>query len=161
MQEALRFTLNGIAIELKVDPERRLLWILRTELGLTGTKHGCGRGLCGSCTVLVDGQAERSCRLRAGAVAGKEVTTIEGIARGEVLHALQQAFIDHGGFQCGFCTPGMIVSAAALLRRHPRPTREEIVEGLAGDLCRCGAHQRIVRAVEQAAAAGAAAEGQR
>ncbi|MBC8329031.1 MAG: (2Fe-2S)-binding protein, partial [Planctomycetes bacterium] len=123
MKRPVRFLLNGQPAEPVVDPERRLLWVLRTELELTGTKHGCGQGLCGSCTVLVDGRAQRSCRLRVSAVEGREVTTIEGLADGEQLHPVQAAFIEHGAFQCGFCTSGMIVNAAGLLNEDPRPSR--------------------------------------
>ncbi|MBL7008929.1 MAG: (2Fe-2S)-binding protein [Planctomycetes bacterium] len=153
MKRPVRFLLNGQPAEPVVDPERRLLWVLRTELELTGTKHGCGQGLCGSCTVLVDGRAQRSCRLRVSAVEGREVTTIEGLADGEQLHPVQAAFIEHGAFQCGFCTSGMIVNAAGLLNEDPRPSRARIERGMEGNLCRCGAHPRILKAVETAAAA--------
>jgi nicotinate dehydrogenase subunit A len=150
MIQSLRFGLNGRPTTLAIDGESTLLWALRTRLELTGTKYGCGEGLCGACTVLVDGKAVRSCTTSVKAVAGKEVVTIEGLARGGPLHPLQQAFIDHGAFQCGYCTPGMLLSAYALLRRNPNPSRAEIAAHLEDHLCRCGAHQRIVDAVETA-----------
>jgi len=152
MTSVLRFHLNGEPVSLEVEPERALLWVLRGELGLTGTKYGCGEVLCGSCTVLVDGAAVHACRTPAAEVAGKRVTTIEGLAAGDRLHPLQEAFVEHGALQCGYCTPGMILAAHALLAEHPRATRQQILDGLEGHLCRCGAHQRIVAAVEQVAA---------
>ena len=148
------FTLNGVVRTLTTDPNRRLLWVIRDDLGLTGTKFGCGIAACGACTVLVDGQAVRSCTTSLQSVAGKRVTTIEGLAQGDRLQPIQQAFIDHAGYQCGYCTSGMIVGAQALLNANPKPTRAQIVEGLEGHLCRCGAHVRIIAAV--AAAAGGA-----
>ena len=151
MNRTLRFRLNGRPATLAIDDERSLLWALRTQLELTGTKYGCGEGLCGACTVLVDGKAVRSCNTPVKAVSGKEVVTVEGLARGDSLHPLQQAFIDHGALQCGYCTPGMLMSAQALLSRNPRPSRDEIAAHLEHNLCRCGAHQRIVDAVEAAA----------
>lgn len=152
MSRTVEFHLNGHAIGLETDGSRSLLWVLRGELGLTGAKHGCGEGVCGACTVLVDGAATQACLTPVAAVAGKRVVTIEGLAEGDRLHPLQQAFVEAGGFQCGFCTPGMILAAHALLARHPRATRQQILDGLDGNLCRCGAHQRIVAAVEQVAA---------
>ncbi len=143
--------LNGRRIRLHVRPERTLLWVLRTELGLTGAKYGCGAGLCGACTVLVDGEAVRSCQAPVGEVHGKAVVTIEGLAQDGRLHPLQQAFIDHGALQCGYCTPGMILSADAFLRKNPRPTRAEIVAAMDDNLCRCGSHTRILQAIESAA----------
>jgi isoquinoline 1-oxidoreductase subunit alpha len=148
------FTLNGVVRTLTTDPNRRLLWVIRDDLGLTGTKFGCGIAACGACTVLVDGRAVRACTTSLQSVAGKRVTTIEGLAAGDRLQPIQQAFIDHAGYQCGYCTSGMIVGAQALLNANPNPTRAQIVEGLEGHLCRCGAHVRIIAAV--AAAAGAA-----
>jgi aerobic-type carbon monoxide dehydrogenase small subunit (CoxS/CutS family) len=148
MIKTLRFRLNGRAARLDIDDEQSLLWALRTQLELTGTKYGCGEGLCGACTVLVDGRAVRSCITPVKSVAGKEVVTIEGLATGDKLHPLQQAFLAHGAVQCGYCTPGMLLSAQALLRRNPRPSREEIAAHLEHNLCRCGAHQRILDAVE-------------
>ena len=153
MSDTIRFRLNGRSVSLDTDPSRRLLWVLRTDLELTGTKYGCGVGLCGACTVLLDGRAVPACQTDLAAVQGREVTTIEGLARGDRLHPLQQAFDEHGAFQCGFCTPGMILGAQSLLAGNPRPSRQQIIDGLEGHLCRCAAHQRIVAAV-QAVAAG-------
>jgi nicotinate dehydrogenase subunit A len=150
MKTVTRFRLNERAVSLETDPGRTLLWVLRTDLGLTGTKYGCGIGVCGSCTVLVDGAAVRSCATALREVAGKSVTTIEGLARGDDLHPVQKAFIDHGGFQCGYCTSGMIMTAVGLLHAHPRPSRAAIVAGMEDNLCRCGAHKRIVAAIEDA-----------
>jgi aerobic-type carbon monoxide dehydrogenase small subunit (CoxS/CutS family) len=149
--EAIRFQLNGKTVALDTDPDRTLLWVLRTDLSLTGAKYGCGEGLCGACTVVLDGRAVRSCQVRLGAVRGKQVTTIEGLATGGKLHPLQQAFQEHGGFQCGYCTPGMILNAYALLLASPRPTRAEIRKGMEPNLCRCAAHQRILAAIEAVA----------
>ena len=150
MNKTLRFRLNGRPAELDIDDEHSLLWALRTQLELTGTKYGCGEGLCGACTVLVDGKAVRSCITPVKAVSGKEVLTVEGLARGDVLHPLQHAFIAQGAVQCGYCTPGMLMSAYVLLRRKPRPSRDEIAAHMEHNLCRCGAHQRIVDAIEAA-----------
>ena len=154
MRETVSFTLNGRPVSLDTDPQRTLLWVLRTDLELTGTKYGCGEGLCGACTVVVDGQAVRSCMTDLAAVRGKSVTTIEGLERNGELHPLQAAFHEHGGLQCGYCTPGMIMNAYGLLQNHPRPTRAEILEGMEGNLCRCGAHQRIVAAIQTASGQG-------
>lgn len=151
MIETIPFTLNGKSTRLEVDGERKLLWVLRGELGLTGTKFGCGESLCGSCTVVVDGEAVRSCRTAMKDVRGKDVVTIEGLERGGKLHPLQEAFVEHGGMQCGFCTPGQVMSAYALLLKTPRPTREQIVAALDDNLCRCANYQRILDAVESAA----------
>jgi aerobic-type carbon monoxide dehydrogenase small subunit (CoxS/CutS family) len=151
MTDTIRFTLNGRPVTLETDGARTLLWVLRTDLELTGTKYGCGEGLCGSCTVLLDGRAVHACQTPLSAVQGREVVTIEGLAQGGHLHPVQQAFHDHGGFQCGYCTPGMVLGAVGLLRANPHPTREQIVQGLQGHLCRCGAHQRIVAAIEEVA----------
>ncbi|MBE2214624.1 MAG: (2Fe-2S)-binding protein [Opitutaceae bacterium] len=150
MPEKLSFTLNGQPVSVEVDGDRKLLWVLRTDLALTGTKYSCGKGLCGTCTVLVDNVPQRSCMLRAGSVRGKEVTTIEGFEKDGELHPLQKAFIDHDALQCGFCTPGMILTAHGVLRRNPAATREQIVQGMERNLCRCGAHPRILDAIEQA-----------
>jgi len=150
--KTIRFTLNGRSVALDVDEERMLLWVLRTELGLTGTKFGCGEGFCGSCTVLVDGKAERSCQLPMTAVAGRKIVTIEGLAKDGELHTVQAAFVEHDAMQCGFCTPGMILSAYDLLLANPQPSRQEILDHMEDNLCRCGAHLRIVRAIEAAAA---------
>lgn len=150
MKKPIRFVLNGRQTKLETDDGRSLLWVLRTDLDLTGTKFGCGIGACGSCTVLVDGKPVRSCVTALGRVAGKRVTTIEGLARDGKLHPVQQAFIDHGGFQCGYCTPGMIMNVVGLLETQPQPSREQIVRALENSLCRCGAHQRIFAAIEAA-----------
>lgn len=151
MPEKLSFTLNGQPVSLQVEAGRKLLWVLRTDLALTGTKYSCGKGLCGTCAVLVDNVPQRSCMLAAASVRGKEVTTIEGLEKDGKLHPLQQAFIDHDAMQCGFCTPGMILTAHGLIRRNPDATREEIIQGMERNLCRCGAHPRIVDAIQQAA----------
>ena len=151
MTETIRFTLNGEPVTLETEPDRTLLWVLRTDLELTGTKYGCGAGLCGSCTVVVNGRALRSCITNLGYVQGKEVTTIEGLARDGQLHPLQQAFYDLSGYQCGYCTPGMIMNAYGMLQQNPRPTRAEIIEGMENNLCRCSAYKRIVEAIETAA----------
>ena len=153
MSDTISFRLNGQPVRLTVDKTRTLLWVLRTDLALTGTKFGCGEGYCGGCTVLVDQRAMRSCSLRLQDVAGRDVTTIEGLARDGRLHPVQQAFIAHDALQCGFCTPGMILTAVGLLHSHPEPTREQIIRGVEDNLCRCGAHTRIVDAIQSAAAA--------
>jgi aerobic-type carbon monoxide dehydrogenase small subunit (CoxS/CutS family) len=150
MKETIQFTLNGQATSLEVDGERMLLWVLRTDLGLTGTKYGCGESLCGSCTVVVNQEAVRSCRLPVSAVKGRDVITIEGLAQNGRLHPLQQAFVDHDALQCGYCTPGMIMNAYALLLEKPNPTRDQIVAAMDDNLCRCGAHKRIIEAIESA-----------
>ncbi|MFC1629436.1 (2Fe-2S)-binding protein [Gemmatimonadota bacterium] len=150
MREIIEFTLNGRNVTLDTDGDRTLLWVLRTDLELTGTKYGCGIGLCGSCTILLDGRAERSCALPVRAVQGREVVTIEGLAQGETLHPLQEEFAERGALQCGYCTPGMIMNAAGLLHDNPDPTRDEIVAGMEGNLCRCSAHKRIIEAIEAA-----------
>ncbi|MBE0595389.1 MAG: (2Fe-2S)-binding protein [Gemmatimonadales bacterium] len=152
MTASIRFTLNGKPVTLETDPDRKLLWVLRTDLELTGTKYGCGAGLCGSCTVVVDGRAQRACVLTVGSVQGRSVTTIEGLANNGQLHPVQTAFHRLGGLQCGYCTPGMIMNAYGLLLQNPRPTREQITEGMEGNLCRCAAHQRILEAIETASA---------
>jgi aerobic-type carbon monoxide dehydrogenase small subunit (CoxS/CutS family) len=155
MREPIRFTVNRKPVSLDTDPDRTLLWVLRTDLELTGTKYGCGAGQCGSCTVVIDGRAVRSCLTRLADVRGRQVTTIEGLAPDGALHPLQQAFAEHGGFQCGYCTPGTIMNAWSLLQANPRPSRDEIVRGMEQNLCRCGAHQRIVEAIAAAAGQGA------
>lgn len=152
MPENIAFTLNGKRVRLDVDANRPLLWVLRTDLGLTGTKFGCGEGHCGSCTVLVNQVAARSCLLKVKDIKEKEITTIEGLARNGELHPLQKAFLEHDALQCGFCTPGMLLTGVAFLRTHPQPTRDQIARGLEQNLCRCGAHQRIIRAMQTAAA---------
>lgn len=150
MKRSIGFVLNGRPITLDVDDERMLLWVLRTDLGLTGTKYGCGEGLCGACTVLVGGKAVHSCTASLKNVAGKEVLTIEGLARNGKLHPLQQAFVDHGALQCGYCTSGMLLKAYAFLRENPKPSRDAILAHMENNLCRCAAHQRIVAAIESA-----------
>jgi aerobic-type carbon monoxide dehydrogenase small subunit (CoxS/CutS family) len=155
MERTVSFTLNGNPTAVKTDDERMLLWVLRSDLGLTGTKFGCGEGLCGACTVMVEDEAVRSCSTPLKAVAGRRVLTIEGIGRGS-LDAIQQAFLNHHAFQCGYCTPGMILSAYALLRKTPHPTRQQIARHMEDNLCRCGAHVRILDAIEEAAGAAKA-----
>ena len=142
---------NGVERTLQVDRERSLLSVLRGELGLTGTKYGCGAGECGACTVLLDGQAASACTTPVSHADGRMVTTIEGLGKEGKLHPVQQAFLDLQAFQCGYCTPGMILGAVALLRATPHPTELEIREGMAGHLCRCGSYDRIVRAIQLAA----------
>jgi nicotinate dehydrogenase subunit A len=151
MQRTISFTLNGKPTRVMVDDGRMLLWVLRYDLGLTGTKFGCGEGLCGACTVVMDRDAVRSCATPMKDVAGKSVLTIEGLEQGGKLHPIQQAFIKHHAFQCGYCTSGMILSAYALLQKTPRPTAEEIIEQMDDNLCRCGSHVRIVEAIQEAA----------
>jgi len=151
MAKTIRFSFNGKQTALEVEEERMFLWVLRTELRLTGTKSGCGEGFCGSCTVLVDGKPERSCQLPMSGIAGKEVVTIEGLATNGKLHPIQAAFVEHDALQCGFCTPGMILSAYGLLLEVPKPTRQQILDHMEDNLCRCGAHVRIVKAIEMAA----------
>jgi aerobic-type carbon monoxide dehydrogenase small subunit (CoxS/CutS family) len=151
MKRTIGLNLNGRDVTLHADDERALLWVLRTDFALTGTKYGCGEGYCGACTVMVEGQAVRSCLTPLKRVEDKAVLTIEGLAGNGELHPLQQAFIEHGAFQCGYCTSGMLLCAAAFLREVPNPSREAIVSRMDGSLCRCGAHQRIVAAIESAA----------
>lgn len=151
MKQNLQFRLNGKPVSLEVDPSRALLWVLRYDLGLTGTKYGCGEALCGACTVILGRQAVRSCSIAMRDVAGKDVTTIEGLEQNGELHPLQKAFIEHDALQCGYCTPGMIMNAYGLLLNNPRPSPSEIIEQMEGNLCRCGAHTRIVQAIESAA----------
>ena len=146
-------SVNGQRRTVTADPERALLGVLRDELGLTGTKYGCGEGQCGACTVLLDGKPVRSCQTTASSAAGKPVTTIEGLARGDRLHPLQQAFIDAHALQCGYCTSGMIMAGVALLERTPSPTDDEIVRGMNGNVCRCGTYPEIVAAIKRAAKA--------
>jgi aerobic-type carbon monoxide dehydrogenase small subunit (CoxS/CutS family) len=152
MTKPIRFQLNGKPATLETDEKRTLLWVLRADLGLTGTKYGCGVGVCGSCTVVVDGKTVRSCQTSLAEVQGAEVTTIEGLAREGELHPLQQAFVDRGGLQCGFCTPGMIMNAYGLLLEDPRPSREKVIDAMEGNLCRCSAYKRILEAIESVAA---------
>lgn len=151
MEEVVQFTLNGKPVKLTVDSDRKLLWVLRTDLGLTGPKYGCGEGICGACTVLVDDKAVRSCVIPVSQVQGKRVTTIEGLARNGELHPLQKAFMEHDALQCGYCTPGMILTAYSFLRKNPQPTYADIVKAMEHNLCRCGAHKRIIEAIQAAA----------
>ena len=147
MKRPVRFRVNGRPVALDTESDRTLLWVLRGDLGLTGTKFGCGVGACGSCTVVVDGKAVRSCQASLNDVQGREVVTIEGLAREGTLHPLQQAFIDHGALQCGYCTPGMLMNAYALLAQSPRPAPEAIEKAMEDNLCRCGAYMRILAAI--------------
>jgi len=150
MIEAIQFKLNGETVRLKIDGERMLLWVLRTDLGLTGTKYGCGEEQCGACTVLVNGEAILSCQMPVKQVAGKEVVTIEGFGGSGGLHPLQKAFVEHDALQCGFCTPGMILKAYSLLVKTPLPTREQIIQAMDQNLCRCGSYPRVIQAIEAA-----------
>jgi aerobic-type carbon monoxide dehydrogenase small subunit (CoxS/CutS family) len=149
MKRPIRFRLNGRPVTLDSEDDRTLLWVLRGDLELTGTKYGCGEGACGACTVAIDGAAVRSCQATLADVDGKSVVTIEGLEKDGKLHPLQQAFIDHGALQCGFCTSGMIMNAYAMLQGAKKPSRAKIVEAMDDNLCRCGAHQRIVAAIEE------------
>ena len=151
MRETIKFKLNDKPIDLTGDSERMLLWVLRSDLALTGTKYGCGMGLCGACLVLVNKEAIRSCQLAVKNVKGKEVITIEGLAKNGNLHPLQKAFIKHDALQCGFCTPGLIINAYGLLLRNPQPTPTEIVRSMDNNLCRSGSHMRIIQAIQTAA----------
>ena len=151
MEEAVQFTLNGKPTKLTVDSGRKLLWVLRTDLGLTGTKYGCGESICGACTVLVNNEAMRSCQTTVKAVQGKEVVTIEGLAKNGALHPLQKAFMEYDALQCGYCTSGMVMNAYAFLHKNPRPSVPQIVKEMDDNLCRCGAHNRIIQAIQAAA----------
>ena len=153
MPNIQELNVNGAKKPVDADAERSLLSVLRDDLGLTGAKYGCGEGECGACTVLIDGRMARSCSTRAGAAVGMQLRTIEGLAQGDKLHPVQEAFLACGALQCGYCTPGMIVSAVGLLETKPQPTRDEIVSGMNGNICRCGTYTRIVAAVEKAAQA--------
>lgn len=150
MKETIRFKLNHQPVNINVEGERMLLWVLRTDLGVTGPKYGCGEALCGACTVLVNNEAVLSCQTPVRDVNGAEVLTIEGLEKNGSLHPLQKAFIKHDALQCGFCTPGMILTAHSLLSENPRLSREDIIEGMDGNLCRCGSHKRIIQAIETA-----------
>jgi aerobic-type carbon monoxide dehydrogenase small subunit (CoxS/CutS family) len=158
----IRLVVNQRSYTVDADPQASLLTVLREQLDLTGSKYGCGEGLCGACTVLVEGKAQRSCITRVGAVAQKQITTIEGIAGGERLHPVQEAFLEVGAMQCGYCTSGMIMSAVALLEKNSQPTQADIVDFMDGNVCRCGTYPRIVGAIQKAAtvmSASAAAKG--
>ncbi|MGD0249417.1 MAG: (2Fe-2S)-binding protein [Thermoplasmata archaeon] len=146
---ASKLRVNGIDHPISLDPDRSLLLVLREEIGLTGTKYGCGEGECGACKVLLDGVAVRACQTSIGEAVGRSITTIEGLSEGKRLHPLQQAFIDAGAFQCGFCTPGMIIAAVALVTRNPQPNDEEIRAAMKGNICRCGGYLRVLAAIHR------------
>jgi aerobic-type carbon monoxide dehydrogenase small subunit (CoxS/CutS family) len=151
MEATISFHLNGKRTKLLIDPGQTLLWVLRNHFGLTGTKFGCGTGFCGACTVLIDKEPVRSCQLPVSEVAGKKVVTSEGLEVKGRLHPVQKAFVEHDAFQCGYCTSGMIMSVTGLLLKNPAPSTREITDGLENNLCRCGAHIRIIAAVHTAA----------
>ncbi len=150
MKKIISLTVNGIIHEVAIEPRRTLLELLREDLGLTGTKKGCGIGDCGACTVLVDGVATLSCLMLAIQASGRSVETVEELAKGGKLNRLQQSFVDHGAIQCGFCTPGMLMTAAELLRRNSHPGEQEIRRAISGNLCRCTGYQKIVEAIQSA-----------
>jgi aerobic-type carbon monoxide dehydrogenase small subunit (CoxS/CutS family) len=152
MDENISFKLNGKDVSINTDSSRKLLWVLRTDFGLTGTKFSCGNGHCGACSVILGNKAVRSCTVPLQIVRGKEVLTIEGLAKNGQLHPVQEAFVKHDALQCGFCAPGMIMTAYGLLLKNPEPTTQDIINGMEKSLCRCGAHVRIIRAIESAAA---------
>ena len=149
----IRLAINGRSYTVEADPNTSLLSVLREHLDLSGSKYGCGEGLCGACTVLVEGKAQRSCITSVGTVAQKQVTTIEGLASGDKLHPVQEAFLEAGAMQCGYCTSGMVMSAVALLQKNSQPTRADIIDFMDGNICRCGTYSRIISAIEQAAKA--------
>jgi len=151
MEKVLKFKLNGKPVEFPFDREYTLLWVLRNHFGLTGTKFGCGIGYCGSCTVLIDTEPVRSCSVPVSDIEGKQVLTIEGLASNGKPHLIQEAFIKHDALQCGYCTPGMILNVYGLLDKNPEPTYDEIIEGMEDNLCRCGSHLRVVKAIQTAA----------
>lgn len=151
---ALTLLINGTKHKLDVPPDKKLLYVLRDDLALTGTKYGCGEGQCGACTVLLEGKAVRSCRIPVSAVAGKKITTIEGLEQKGRLHPVQEAFLNAEAFQCGYCTSGMILGAVSLLRDNPKPSDEQIIQRMDGNICRCGTYSRILEAVHQAASLG-------
>ena len=153
------FRLNGVRREVRVPAHQTLLQLLRDGLGAVEVKEGCGEGVCGTCTVLLDGEPVSSCLVLAARIEGREVITVRNLSRDGVLHPLQEAFIAHGAAQCGFCTPGMILTAYAFLQEHPRATRDEIRRAIAGNLCRCTGYTKIVDAIEAAVAAGAGSRG--
>jgi aerobic-type carbon monoxide dehydrogenase small subunit (CoxS/CutS family) len=151
MATPITLEINGRKFSVHYPPETPLLYVLRDELGLTGTKYGCGEGQCGACTVLISGTARRSCQIPVSAAISRPITTIEGLEKNGALHPVQQAFLDEGAFQCAYCTSGMIISSVSLLRQNPKPTSEQIIQSLQGNICRCGTHPRIVDAVQKAA----------
>jgi aerobic-type carbon monoxide dehydrogenase small subunit (CoxS/CutS family) len=150
MAEKIQFQLNGKNVAVQAEGNQTLLWVLRTHFNLTGTKYGCGLGYCGSCTVLMDDDPVRSCGIMMEDVANTKIVTIEGLEKDGKLHPMQQAFVDNDALQCGYCTPGMIMNAVGLLAKNPEPTRQEIVDGMEDNLCRCGAHNRIIDAIASA-----------
>jgi aerobic-type carbon monoxide dehydrogenase small subunit (CoxS/CutS family) len=147
----IQLAINGRPYTVDVEPKTSLLTVLREHLDLTGTKYGCGEGQCGACTVLIDGKAQRSCVTRIESVAHKPIATVEGLARGDRLHPVQQAFLEEGAMQCGYCTSGMVMSAVALLDRNHHPSQSEIIDFMDGNICRCGTYARIVKAIQRAA----------
>ncbi len=151
MKKTISFTLNHKPVKTEIDDTQTLLWMIRGNLKETGTKYGCGFGYCGSCTVLIDNEPTRSCLTMADFAEDKHVITIEGLAKNGEMHPVQKAFIDYDALQCGFCTPGMIINACGLLHRNPEPTRQEIIDGMEENLCRCGSYLRIIQAIESAA----------
>jgi len=155
----IHLAINDKSYSVETDPQTNLLTVLREYLDLTGSKYGCGEGQCGACTVLIDGKAQRSCITRVGSVSGKQITTIEGLAKGEHLHPVQQAFLEEGAMQCAYCTSGMIMSAVALLQKNAEPDEKAIIDFMDGNICRCGTYSRIVRAIQKAAKAPAVAKG--
>jgi len=163
MANAIKLHINGKVYSVEADPQASLLFVLRDQLDLTGSKYGCGEGQCGACTVLIDGNPRHSCITRVGSVGTKKITTIEGLERDGQLHPVQEAFLEEGAMQCAYCTSGMIVTATALLKANPHPTAEQVAEYMQGNICRCGTQPRIVAAVLRAAAAmhGQAEEGVR
>ena len=160
MMPTIRFDLNHQAVSLNVDGERALLWVLRTDLGLTGAKYGCGEGMCGACTVLMDGDPIRTCVMSVARADGTKITTIEGLAKVDSLHPVQKAFLEDGVVQCGYCTPGMILTAVALLEQNPDPTEDEIVDSMNGVMCRCCAYPELVTAIRRAAQLSSGGNGQ-
>lgn len=150
MEKTIHFELNGKKTEMLLDPSLTLLWVLRYKFGLTGTKYGCGMGFCGACTVLIDQEAVRSCMLPVSDVEDKSVNTIEGLSRDGNLHPVQKAFMEHDALQCGYCTPGMIMNAVGFLLKNPEPSQQDIIKGMEDNLCRCGAHVRIIKAIQTA-----------
>jgi aerobic-type carbon monoxide dehydrogenase small subunit (CoxS/CutS family) len=150
MTENIQFNLNGKSVELTVDPDLTLMWVLRVNFGLTGTKFGCGLGFCGSCTVMMGDEPVRSCMLTIGDAVGQKIVTIEGLAQNGSLHPIQKAFMAHDALQCGYCTPGMIMNAYGLLLKNPEPSRQEIIDAMEDNLCRCGTYNRIIEAIQTA-----------
>ena len=150
MKETIRFSLNNEQKEISLDGERTLLWVLRNDFSLTGTKYGCGMGHCGSCTVLIDNKPVRSCMVNADFIQGKEIVTIEGLGTKTTMHPVQKAIIKHDALQCGYCTPGMIITASGLLHENPEPTRNEIIDAMEENICRCGTYTRIIDAIQTA-----------